>query len=130
MIHTEQLKTFLLFIVFACCLLITGCQKPEDVVCTDLSELVAEELIICIDGKEPQLCMAPDSDHCGYFVNSRYIPCKSCYDCDAAAEIAVKVCLGRSPSVDFSCKNQVSDNSIPEKAKALLDAMKYLKESY
>lgn len=131
MIYAERLQIFcLVTIVIACCLLIIGCQKPEDVVCIDLSEQVGEAPIICTDGKEPQVCMAPDSDNCGYYVNSKYIPCKSCYDCDAAAEITVKLCLGGSPSVDFSCKDHVSDNSIPKKTEALLNAMEYLKESY
>ena len=131
MIHAERLRAFYLFtVIAACCVLIIGCQKPTDVICTDLSELVAEELIICTDGKEPQLCMSPDSDNCGYYVNSRYIPCRSCYDCDSATELAVTLCLGRSPSIDSSCTNQVADDSVAEKNEALLDAMEYLKELY
>lgn len=131
MIHAERLRAFYLFTaIAACCFLVIGCPKPTDVVCTDLSESVAEELIICTDGKEPQLCMSPDSDNCGYYVNSKYIPCRSSCDCDAAAELAVTLCLGISPSIVSSCTNQVADDSVAEKTEVLLDAVEYLKESY
>lgn len=96
MVYAETLRTFCLFaVIIACCLLITGCQKPEGVDCVDLSEQAWGETIICTDGNEPQVCMAPDSDHCGFYVNSNYIPCKSCYDCDAAIVITVALCSGR-----------------------------------
>jgi len=116
MIHAERLRAFYLFtVIAACCVLIIGCQKPTDVVCTDLSELIQTEPIICTDGNETQLCMSEDSDNCGYYVNSIYIPCISCYDCDIAAQAAVVLCLGMFPSVDSSCTNQVADDSVAEK---------------
>ena len=38
MIPAERLRTVYLFaVIAACCLLITGCPKPEDVDCIDLS---------------------------------------------------------------------------------------------
>ena len=96
MVHAEKVRTFcLLAAIIACFALITGCGKPDDVHCVDLSEQAWGETIICADGNEPQVCMAPDSDHCGFYVNSNYIPCKSCYDCDAAADMTVALCLGR-----------------------------------
>ena len=96
MTHAKQLKIFYLFAAFiAGCVLFAGCMKPDDVNCVDLSEQVQGEIIICADGNEPQVCMAPESDHCGFYVNSRYIPCKSCYDCDAAADLTVALCQGR-----------------------------------
>jgi hypothetical protein len=102
MIHAERLRTFYLFTVIAAsCMLIMGCPKPEDVDCTDLSEMVVEAPITCTDGNEPQLCVSPDSDNCGYYVNSMYIPCRSCA-CDAATKVAVALCLGMSPSVNSS----------------------------
>ena len=116
MIHAERLRTFYLFtVIVACCVLIMGCPKPEDVDCVDLSEQAWGEPIISTDGNEPQVCMAPDSDNCGYYVNSIYIPCISCYDCDIAAQAAVVLCLGMFPSVDSSCTNQVADDSVAEK---------------
>ena len=131
MIHAEGLRTFYLFTVIAvCCVFIVGCQKPTDVVCTDLSELINSEPIICTDGNETQLCMSPESDNCGYYVNSIYIPCRSSCDCDAAAEVAVAFCLGMSLTVDLSCTNQVADDTVAEKNEALLDAMEYLNEHY
>ena len=75
------------------------------------------------------MCMAPDSDNCGYYVNSMYIPCKSC-TCDAATRLAVALCLGMSSSVDSSFTDRVADDPVTEKAAVLLDAMEYLKESY
>ena len=130
MIPAERLRTVYLFaVIAACCLLITGCPKPEDVDCIDLSGPVTEETIICTDGKEPQLCMAPDSDNCGYYVNSMYIPCKSC-TCDAVTRLAVALCLGMSSSVDSSFTDRVADDPVAEKAAVLLHAMEYLKESY
>jgi len=96
MIHGERLRTFYLFsVIVAYCFFIMGCPKPNDVVCTDLSESVVEEPIICTDGNEPQLCMAPNADNCGYYVNSIYIPCRSCYDCDTATDVTVALCLSR-----------------------------------
>ena len=96
MTHAKRLRSVYLFAtLIACCMLITGCQKPDDVNCVDISEQVQGEIIICADGNEPQVCMAPDSDHCGFYVNARYIPCKSCYDCDAAADMTVALCQGR-----------------------------------
>ena len=93
MFHVKRKRTlYFLVVIIACCVFITGCQKPEDVECVDVSEQVQGEIILCADGKEPQVCMAPESDHCGFYVNSRYIPCKSCYDCDAAARITVALC--------------------------------------
>lgn len=96
MTHAKRLRSFYRFAtLIACCMLITGCQKPDDVNCVALSEQVQGEIIICDDGNEPQVCMAPESDHCGFYVNSWYIPCKSCYDCDAAADLTVALCQGR-----------------------------------
>jgi len=130
MIHSARLQTLYLFtVITACCLLIIGCQKPEDVDCIDLSEQAWGEPIICTDGNEPQVCMAPDSDNCGYYVNSIYIPCKSCYDCDAATDVAVALCLGMSLSVDSSSTDQVTGDSVVEKTEALLDAMESLRKS-
>ena len=107
MIYGEKLRVVYLFtVIAACCFLIMGCPQqdcmvdcpqPEDVECTDLSEIVAEETIICTDGNEPQLCIAPDSDNCGYYVNSMYMPCSSCNDCDAATGLAVALCSGTVP---------------------------------
>ena len=95
MIHKERLRTINFFVVIAaCCFLISGCQKPDDLDCYDLSTQIKEEPIICTDGNEPQVCMAPDSANCGYYVNSMYIPCKSCFDCDAAADLTVALCSG------------------------------------
>ena len=140
MIHAERLRTFYLFTaIAACCLLIVGCPQPEctvdcpqpeDVDCTDLSASVTEETIICTDGNEPQVCMAPDSDNCGYYVNSMYMPCSSCNDCDAATDVAVTVCLGMSLSVDFSLTDQMADESIVENTEVFRDAMEDRKESY
>jgi len=130
MIPAKRLRTVYLFaVIAACCLLITGCPKPEDVECIDLSGPVTEETIICTDGKEPQLCMAPDSDNCGYYVNSMYIPCRSC-TCDAATRLAVALCLGRSPSVASSSNALVEDDTVAGQSAALLDAVECLKESY
>jgi hypothetical protein len=130
MIHAERLRTvYLLAVIVACCVLITGCTKPEDVDCIDLSGPVTEEPIICTDGKEPQLCMSPAVDNCGYYVNSLYIPCRSC-TCDAATRLAVALCLGMSPSVDLSFTDPVAEDPVMEKAEALLDAMEHFRESY
>jgi hypothetical protein len=94
--HAKRLRAFCLCAVISgCFLFVAACQKPDDVECVDLSEQAWGETIICADGNEPQVCMAPDSDHCGFYVNSNYIPCKSCYDCDAAADMTVALCLGR-----------------------------------
>ena len=96
MTDAKRLRNFYLFAaLIACFVLNAGCQKPDDVECVDLSEQAWGETIICTDGNEPQVCMAPESDHCGFYVNSRYIPCKSCYDCDAAAELTIALCQGR-----------------------------------
>ena len=96
MTHAKRLRNFYLFAaIIACCVLITGCQKPDNVNCVDLSEQAWGETIICTDGNEPQVCMAPESDHCGFYVNLRYIPCTSCYDCDAAVDLTVALCQGR-----------------------------------
>jgi hypothetical protein len=96
MTDAKRLRNVCLFpALIACCVLIAGCGKPDDVECFDLSEQAWGETIICTDGNEPQVCMAPDSDHCGFYVDSRYIPCKSCYDCDAAADLTVALCQGR-----------------------------------
>ena len=131
MINAERLRAFYLLIVIAvCCSFIIGCSKPSDVVCTDLSELIETDLIICTDGKEPQLCMSQDTDNCGYYVNSIYIPCISCYDCDIASTVAVALCSAVSPSVNSSYINQVVDDPVAGKNEALLNAMEYLKESY
>jgi hypothetical protein len=96
MIRINRLRTVCPFtVVAAYCLLIFGCQKPEDVNCVKLSEQVKGDAVICTDGGEPQVCMSPDLDHCGYSVKSMYIPCKSCYDCDNATDITVALCSGR-----------------------------------
>jgi hypothetical protein len=96
MTHAKRLRIFYPFAaILACCVLMTGCQKPDDVNCVDLSEQAWGKIIICADGNEPQVCMAPESDHCGFYVDSRYIPCTSCYDCDAAADMTVALCQGR-----------------------------------
>jgi hypothetical protein len=96
MTHAKRLSSVYLFAaIIACFVLNAGCQKPDDVNCVDLSEQAWGETIICADGSEPQVCMAPESDHCGFYVNSRYIPCKSCYDCDAAVDLTVALCQGR-----------------------------------
>jgi hypothetical protein len=101
-----------------------GCAKPGDVDCTDLSELIPrEEPIPCKDGNEIQLCNAPDSDNCGYYVNAMYIPCRTCNDCDAASRVAVALCLGLFPSVDSSFTDHVADDSAVKNAESLLDAM-------
>ena len=99
MIHAERLRTLYLFTVLVIfCFLITGCPKPDDVDCIDLSKIVLDEPpVICPDGNEPQLCMAPESENCGYYANSQYIPCKSCLDCDAAIDIVVALCEATSP---------------------------------
>jgi hypothetical protein len=103
MIHAKGLRTLYLFtVIIACCLLIAGCTKPDDVDCVDLSEQAQGEIIICTDGNEPQVCMAPDSDNCGYYVNSLYIPCESCGDCDTATDVTVALCMGMSPSAESS----------------------------
>ena len=96
MILGEKFRILYLFTVLViCCFFIFGCPKPEDVDCTDLSEIAAEEPVICTDGNEPQVCMAPDSDNCGYYVNSMYIPCKSCFDCETATNLTVALCWNR-----------------------------------
>jgi hypothetical protein len=129
MLHTERLRTFYLFtVIAACCVLIMGCQKPEDVECTDLSVIVTEE-IICTDGKEPQLCMSRESVNCGYYVNSIYIPCRSCA-CNAATDLAVALCLGMPPSVSSSSTDRVAEDPDVENAETLRDAMEYLRDSY
>ena len=103
MIHTKGLRTFYLFaVITVCCLLVIGCPKPEDVDCIDLSELVPEQTLICADGNQPQVCMSPDSDNCGYYVNSIYVPCKSCGDCDTATDVTVALCSGMSRSAGLS----------------------------
>ena len=95
MIHAKGLRTLYLFtVITACCVLIAGCTKPGDVDCVDLSEQAQGEVIMCTDGNEPQVCMAPDSDNCGYYVNSLYIPSKSCGDCDTATDVTVALCTG------------------------------------
>jgi hypothetical protein len=94
--YIKRPRAFYLFAcIIVCCVLITGCRKPNDVDCVDLSEQAWGETIICADGNEPQVCMGPESDHCGFYVNAHYIPCKSCYDCDAASDMTVALCLGR-----------------------------------
>ena len=41
MIHAKGLRTLYLFtVIAACCLLVAGCTKPDDVDCVNLSELV------------------------------------------------------------------------------------------
>ena len=104
MIHnTQGLRTFYLFaVIAACCVLVAGCPKPEDVDCINLSELVPEKTLICADGNEPQVCMAPDSDNCGYYVNSLYIPCRPCGDCDRATDLTVALCSDMSSSAESS----------------------------
>ena len=106
--HRKKVWTFYLFTVaIVCCFLISGCPKPEDVDCVNISEIVLDEPpIICPDGNEPQLCMAPDSDNCGYMVNSQYLPCKSCFDCDATIDLVVMLCESSSPSVQTSPADQ------------------------
>ena len=78
MIHAERLRTLYLFTVISvCCFLITGCPQPDDVDCAQFKRnCLRRNPTICPDGNEPQLCMAPDSDNCGYYANSIYIPCK------------------------------------------------------
>ena len=94
--HAKGLRIFYPFAaLIAGCILFAGCMKPDDVDCVDLSEQAWGETITCADGNEPQVCMAPESDHCGFYVDSRYIPCKSCYDCDAAVDLTVALCQGR-----------------------------------
>jgi hypothetical protein len=94
--YIKRPRAFYLFAaIIVSCVLIAGCRKPDDVECVDLSEQASGETIICADGNEPQVCMGPESDHCGFYVNSRYIPCKSCYDCDAAVDLTVALCQGR-----------------------------------
>jgi hypothetical protein len=96
MTDAKRLRNVYLFTaIIACCMLITGCQKPDDVNCVALSEQAWGETIMCDDGNEPQVCMAPESDHCGFYVDARYIPCRSCYDCDAAVDLTVALCQGR-----------------------------------
>ena len=112
MFHTERLRTFYLFtVIAACCVLITGCPEtectvdcpqPEDVECHDLSVLALESTTVCTDGNEPQVCMARESDNCGYVVNSQYLPCKSCLDCDATIDLVVMLCESSSPAVETS----------------------------
>ena len=93
----------LLTVVIVCCFLISGCPKPEDVDCVNISEIVLDEPpIICPDGNEPQMCMAPESENCGYVVNSQYLPCKSCLDCDATIDLVVMLCESSSPAVETS----------------------------
>jgi len=140
MFHTERLRTFYLFTVMAaCCLFITGCPEtectvdcpqPEDVECTDLSVLAVESSIICTDGSEPQVCMARESDNCGYVINAMYMPCRACDDCDEATDLAIALCLEMSPSVDSFSTDRVAEGPGVENAETLLDAMEYLKESY
>lgn len=140
MVHAESLRTFSLFTVIAtCCLFIAGCPqiectvdcpKPEDVECYDLSVLAVESTIICTDGNELQMCMARESDNCGYDVNAMYIPCRACDDCDEATDLAVAVCLESSLPVDSSFTDRVAEEPGVENTEALRDAMEYLKESY
>ena len=106
MSQKERLRTAYLFTAIAvCCLLITGCQKPQDVECVDLGQQVEGESIICTDGNEPQVCMDLDQENCGYYVNSQYIPCRSCYECDAVTDFAVALCSGMSRSAESSSIN-------------------------
>ena len=140
MFHTERLRTFYLFtVIAACCVLITGCPEtectvdcpqPEDVECHDLSVLALESTTVCTDGNEPQVCMARESDNCGYVVNSIYIPCRACDDCDAATDLAAAECLDMSLAVDSSFTDRMADDSILETTETLRDAVEYLKESY
>ena len=103
MLHAERLRTLYLFtVITACFFLITGCQQPEDVDCYDLSSQVEDEPIICTDGNEIQICMSQDSGNCGYYVNSQYIPCRSCFECDTVTDFAVAFCSGMPPSTGLS----------------------------
>ena len=106
------------------------CPKPEDVECIDLSVLAPESSIICTDGSELQVCMARESDNCGYDVNAMYIPCRACDDCDAATDLAAAVCLDIPLSVDSSFTERVAEDPGLETTEVLRDAMEYLKESY
>jgi hypothetical protein len=107
MMNGKRAWTFYLFAVtIACCFFVAGCPKPEDVDCVSISEIVLDEPpIICPDGNEPQLCMAADSDNCGYVVNSQYLPCKSCLDCDATIDLVVMLCESSPLSVETSPNN-------------------------
>ena len=104
MIHGKRVLAFYLFtVLIVFCFLVSGCPKPEDVDCVNISEIVLDEPpIICPDGNEPQMCMAPDSDNCGYIVNSQYLPCKSCFDCDATIDLVVMLCESSLSSADIS----------------------------
>ena len=110
MIQKKRLLTVYLFtVIAACCVLIVGCQKPEDVKCVNLSEQIKEEPIICTDGNEIQVCMSEDSESCGYYVNATYLSCKTC-NCDVVTGVAVAMCSGISPPVDTSSPNQLDDS--------------------
>jgi len=140
MLHLERLRIFYLFtVIAACCLFITGCPEtectvdcpqPEDVECHDLSVLALESTTFCADGNEPQVCMARESDNCGYVVNAMYIPCRACDDCDAATDLAASLCLDIPLSVDSSFTDRVAEDPGVETTEALHDAVEYLKESY
>ena len=111
MIEKERLRTVYLFtVIAACCFLVFGCQKPENVDCFDLSTQIKEDPIICTDGNEIQVCMSEDSESCGYYVNSTYLPCRTC-TCDVVTRVAVAMCSGISPSVDSSFPDQGIDDS-------------------
>ena len=140
MLHAKRLRTFSVFtVIAACCLLITGCPQqectvdcpiPEDVECYDLSVLALESTTICTDGNELEVCMARESDNCGYIVNSMYIPCIACDDCDEANDLAIAVCLDMSLPLDSSFTDRVAEDPGVETTEALRDAMEYLEESY
>ena len=137
MLHTKGLRAVYLFtVVAAFCFLITGCPEqectvdcpqPEDVECTVLSKPARESTTVCTDGNEPQVCMARESDHCGYIINAMYVPCRACDDCDTATNLAVALCLGTSLSVESSFADQVLEDSVVETTEALRETMEYLR---